>query len=126
MNRFILDLGSNINPEINIDKASKLLEDFFLVIKKSTKFFTDPIGMKSNNKFINMGILADSNLSQAEVKFKLLEIEDKLGRVRTDDKYSDRTIDIDIIIWNDEIVHNDYYKRDFVKQECLELGFEKK
>jgi 2-amino-4-hydroxy-6-hydroxymethyldihydropteridine diphosphokinase len=54
----------------------------------------------------------------------LKDLEARLGRVRTENKFGPRTIDIDVVVWNGEIVNEDYYTRDFVRNAVDELmGF---
>jgi 2-amino-4-hydroxy-6-hydroxymethyldihydropteridine diphosphokinase len=48
-------------------------------------------------------------------------MEDRLGRVRTANKFGPRTIDLDIVVWNGEIVNADYSERDFVRDAVREL-----
>ena len=56
-----------------------------------------------------------------ELKKKLKGIEDQLGRDRSAAKFGPRCIDLDIIVWNGEIVDRDYYTRDFLRQNVSEV-----
>jgi 2-amino-4-hydroxy-6-hydroxymethyldihydropteridine diphosphokinase len=48
-------------------------------------------------------------------------MEDILGRNRSRPKFGPREIDLDILVWNDEIVDEDYYHRDFLQQLVSEI-----
>ncbi len=55
------------------------------------------------------------------MKTRLREIESGLGRVRTGNKNGPRTIDLDILVWNGEVVDDDVYEREFLKTSIREL-----
>ena len=99
----IIGLGSNIQPEKNILTAIKLLEELTDVKKISSLWLTPAVGSDGPD-FINSAVLIQTNLERKELKAKILnKIEKILGRVRTLDKFADRTIDLDILIFNDEV-----------------------
>ena len=50
------------------------------------------------------------------------KIEDKMGRDRTAPKFGPRNIDLDIVVWNGEIVDDDYYTRDFLQKSVREIS----
>jgi 2-amino-4-hydroxy-6-hydroxymethyldihydropteridine diphosphokinase len=60
-------------------------------------------------------------MKKEELTRYLKKLEDRLGRDRTLPKFGPRVIDLDVIVWNSEIVDDDYYKRDFVKKTVDEL-----
>jgi 2-amino-4-hydroxy-6-hydroxymethyldihydropteridine diphosphokinase len=51
----------------------------------------------------------------------LKELESKLGRVNTDNRYGPRTIDLDILVWNGEVVDEEVYEREFLRKSIKEL-----
>ncbi len=51
-----------------------------------------------------------------EVVAKLKGMEDDMGRDRSRPKFGPREIDLDVIIWNQNVVDEDYYERDFLGQ----------
>ena len=55
------------------------------------------------------------------LKSWLKNLEKKLGRVRLENKNGPRTIDLDIIIWNREVVDNEVYEREFLLNSINEL-----
>ncbi|MBX3037025.1 MAG: 2-amino-4-hydroxy-6-hydroxymethyldihydropteridine diphosphokinase [Anaerolineales bacterium] len=105
MNKVYLNLGSNIEPEKNIPQAVKLLQEVAKVESVSSVWETKSVGYDGAN-FLNACVLIVTNLQPDELKNKILRpIEDKVGRIRNENRYAPRTIDIDIILFN-ETPHN--------------------
>ena len=121
MNLAVIGIGSNIQPDKNISEVISIIEDRFTLLKKSQFIETRAIGYKKQPDFINGAILISTELSRQELKKSLLKIESELGRIRTPNKYGPRTIDLDIVIWNEDVVDNDVFERDFLKDAVLEL-----
>lgn len=108
-NQVILVLGSNIAPEENIRKAIIALDEYFNVLKVSGVYETPPFGMDGDS-FINAAVLIETQLSIKELKWKYLRpIELRLGRKRSTNKYSPRSIDIDIVVHHDTIVDKEIF-----------------
>jgi 2-amino-4-hydroxy-6-hydroxymethyldihydropteridine diphosphokinase len=96
-------LGSNISPIENMRKAVNLLCKAGVVSKLSTVWETMAVGSSGPN-FLNAVVLLNTNLTILELKEQsLYPIETLLGRIRTRDKNAPRPIDLDIIIFDDEI-----------------------
>lgn len=120
-NRAVLGLGSNIDPEENIRKAMEIIRGEVSLIKASSFVETEPVGFKEQRSFINGALLIETPLGASELKTRLRGIEAGLGRVRTGDKNGPRTIDLDILVWNGEIVDDDVYEREFLRSSIREL-----
>ena len=73
------------------------------------------------SSFFLLAFLVSTGLDREELERNLKEIEKKLGRVKTGTKFGPRTIDLDIVVWNGEVVDLDFYERDFVRNACCEL-----
>ena len=121
MNQVVISLGSNINPERNIEQALTILNDRFRFSNSSTFLQTKPIGYTNQNDFINGTVLLKTDLDQNQLTASLKDIEKELGRKRSAIKFGPRTIDLDITVFNGKITDNDFYERDFVKNAVLEL-----
>lgn len=121
MNSVAVSIGSNINPLENIQKAISVLSADHILQKVSTIRETAPIGYADQPNFFNCSVLLETPFIFEKFNFYLKGVEKQLGRIRTDNKYGPRTIDLDIIIWNEEIVDTDYYERDFLKKSILEI-----
>jgi len=121
LNTVIVGVGSNINPHENVQRAKELISEKHAIIKTSRFIKTKPIGYKNQDDFLNGGWLIETNLNQILFKQFLNDIEDKLDRIRTNNKNGPRTIDLDIVIWNGSVVDNEYYEREFLQTIANEL-----
>jgi 2-amino-4-hydroxy-6-hydroxymethyldihydropteridine diphosphokinase len=130
-----LALGSNLGDRRkNIDDAiARLNRDGVAVLRCSTVIETEPAGGPPQGKYLNAVLKAQTDLSPRELLAVALNIEKRLGRVRTV-KNGSRTIDIDILLYDDlkidtpqlTIPHPRMQERDFVMQPLKEIkGFEK-
>ncbi len=118
-NNAILLFGSNINPEENIIHALDLLGE---VKRKSRVWKTEAYGTKGPD-FLNMAVEMDTSLDHAQLKELVIScIEKSLHRIRTENKYAPRTIDIDIIVFNDNVVDQDVWTKPFVAIPVSELA----
>lgn len=122
MNRTVVGIGSNIEPVSNIERALTLLDTDHRCIKKSALTLTEPIGFRDQPDFINGAVLVETSMEVGEFRQYLKGIENRLGRVRTENKNGPRTIDLDVVIWNGLIVDDDYYTRDFLQKAVDELS----
>ncbi len=121
MNQVIIGLGSNINAQQNINQAKEFLSQKFKILAESTFVQTKPIGPVKQDDFINGAVLAETNLSLEDLKKTLCELEAQLGRTKATKGFGPRTIDLDILAWNNQIKDPDFYIRDFLKKSVLEL-----
>jgi len=103
-NQAFVSLGSNLDPETNLPEAVRLLAARSCLVATSHVYQTIPVGSTGQPDFLNAVALIETDLSAARLKSEVLEgIEQELGRVRTADKYAARTIDLDILLYNDEV-----------------------
>lgn len=121
MNECVIGIGSNINPESNIQSAIKILKKEVQVKGVSSWTKTTPIGIIDQDDFINGAVKIYTTMSKEKLIRYLKKLEDRLGRDRTLPKSGPRIIDLDVIVWNSEIVDDDYYERNFVKNAVDEL-----
>jgi 2-amino-4-hydroxy-6-hydroxymethyldihydropteridine diphosphokinase len=105
MNLAYLLLGSNIEPERNLPAAVTHLSQFGCVRATSTVWQTAPVGRTDQPDYLNAVVLLETPLSAQELQETAITfIESTLGRVRTVDKYAPRTIDVDILLFNHEVL----------------------
>lgn len=121
MNRAVVGVGSNINPLENIQSARRLIAEQFSLIAESAFKVTKPIGVVNQPDFINGAYLIETCQDIASVKHTLKKIEHLVGRKKEVKKSGPREIDLDIVIWNNSIVDDDFYSRDFLRNATLEL-----
>lgn len=127
-------LGGNLgNREENLEKAIDLLNDEIgEIVSKSSIYETAAWGKTDQPSFLNQAVSLKTNLSAIEVLDRALEIEKNLGRVRKE-KWGERLIDIDLILFGDEIIniedklhvpHPQMQFRKFVMEPMAEIGAE--
>ena len=117
----VIGLGSNIDPEANLEQAVLELKSRFKVLTQSQWTRAKPIGIQDQPDFYNGALLLETELEQQSLKKELKRIEDILGRDRSLPKFGPRTIDLDILIWNKKVVDEDYYERDFLRKGVEEI-----
>lgn len=116
-----ISLGSNINPRDNMLQAMKRLRQMVTVNAFSTIWETDAVGSEGP-RFLNAAAWISTNLTPEVLKSEVLAvIEQELGRVRTSDKNAPRTMDLDIIVFDETILESNLWKRDFLAIPIAEL-----
>ncbi|MFU8773994.1 MAG: 2-amino-4-hydroxy-6-hydroxymethyldihydropteridine diphosphokinase [Anaerolineales bacterium] len=116
-----ISLGSNISPEENLPKAYAAVQSHLKIIATSTAWESPPFGGSGPN-FINSIILVKTNLQINELKNKILRpIETQLGRVRGQDPNLPRPIDLDILIFDDQVVDPNIWVHPFLAVPLAEL-----
>lgn len=130
-----LGIGSNLgNREANMNQAVAAIEQSVGKVLRTSSFYeTEPWGFESDDAFLNMVIMVETKLSAAELLGEILNIESSLGRIRNNDRYSSRIIDIDILLYDDvitdepdlKIPHPLMQERKFVLIPLCEIASEK-
>ena len=127
MSLITISLGSNIEPQLNLEKAINEIAKFAALEKTSKIYKSKSVGFEGND-FLNQVILCEVKVELEETYFKLKKIEKEMGRVKNVNKFSDRLIDLDLLTFNDEISegkitlpHNDILKYSFVLVPFAEI-----
>ena len=100
MTLLVLSLGSNVEPKVNIKLAVESLRKKFGELLLSSVYESEAVGFQGNN-FLNLVTSGESDASLEEVQNYLKMLEDYMGRERNKPKFSDRPIDIDILLFGD-------------------------
>lgn len=104
-NRVFISMGSNVEPERYLPEAVRRLAERCQLLAVSRAYESLPVGAPGGPNFVNGAVLVATDLDAESLKNGvLLEIEAALGRVRTADKNAPRTVDLDISLFNDEVV----------------------
>jgi len=110
MNTVYLLLGSNEGERLlHIKQALDAVRTFGNVIQESSVYETAAWGLEDQPRFLNMVIELSTRLDAYEVLKKIQAIESKMGRQRTV-KWGQRTLDMDILFFNDEIIEEENLK----------------
>lgn len=120
-NIVVVGIGSNLDADKNIRRMLGILSKEVKILKVSSLIKTKPIGIKKQPDYTNGAVKIQTPLKKVELNVLLKKIEDILGRDRSAPKFGPRTMDLDIVIWNGEIVDEDFYSRDFLKNSVREL-----
>jgi len=126
MNDCIIGIGSNINAEYNIPEMLRLLAAEVEIIQTSKMIQTKPIGMIKQADYTNGAVKIRTEMKLETLTLYLKNLEERMGRDRSQPKFGPRNIDLDILIWNNKVVDQDYFTRDFLRNSAAELGFENK
>jgi len=107
MAKLFLLLGGNLGDKRRIFARARgrLEEELGRIIRTSPVFETEPWGFQSDDLFWNQAILIETALSPGEVLKKTKAIELELGRVRKAERYCSRLIDIDLLFYDDLVLH---------------------
>ncbi|MBW8323297.1 MAG: 2-amino-4-hydroxy-6-hydroxymethyldihydropteridine diphosphokinase [Prolixibacteraceae bacterium] len=124
MNDCIIGIGSNIEAEIHIPEMLRLLAKDIEIVAVSQMVQTKPIGIKEQPDYTNGAVRIRTKMEMAALASYLKQLEDRMGRDRSQKKFGPRNIDLDILIWNNTVIDPDYYTRDFLRNSAAELGFE--
>ena len=126
----ILALGTNIEPREQYlkDALAKIVDNNLKIILESSVYETPAWGGVANQNFLNMCIEVETSLGAYDLLDTIQKIELELGRVRKE-HWGNRTIDIDIITFNDLIFnderlivpHKYIHDRNFVLAPLVEM-----
>lgn len=120
LNIVYLGLGSNIDPSNNIKSAIDKLSKQFKLKNLSRIWESEPAG-SSGPYFLNGVAIIETNLSYVNLKRSLREIEASLGRVRSKNKHAPRPIDIDILIYGNEVIDSEIWTQAYIAVPLAEV-----
>jgi 2-amino-4-hydroxy-6-hydroxymethyldihydropteridine diphosphokinase len=133
MTRVYVSVGSNIEREHNIGSGLAALRKRFGDLTVSSTYESKSYGFEGDN-FYNLVVGFDCDEDLHSVVRALQDIEDRHGRVRNGPRYSSRTLDLDLLIYDDLQLHEsglvlprpDILKRAFVLGPLAEIAGEVK
>jgi 2-amino-4-hydroxy-6-hydroxymethyldihydropteridine diphosphokinase len=103
MHRAYLSLGSNIDPETHLRSALAALAARFGALTVSPAYRFKAVGFAGPD-FLNMAVGIDTDLDPLALDAWLHALEDRHGRCRDVPRYASRTLDVDIVLFDDRIV----------------------
>lgn len=101
-----VSVGSNINKEENIAQGLNSLHETFGQLKISPIYETVAVGFEGEN-FYNLVVRFDSDLSACEIFELLRKLEFKHGRLPNSQKFSSRTLDLDLLLYGEAIIEDE-------------------
>jgi 2-amino-4-hydroxy-6-hydroxymethyldihydropteridine diphosphokinase len=131
--RAYVGLGANLGDrEATIRAAVEALagEDGIAVVAVSSLRETEPVGVGEQPQFLNGVAAVETTLSARDLLDRLLEIEQRFGRVRIPGEHGPRTLDLDLLLYGDETIdepglavpHPRLHERRFVLEPLAELA----
>lgn len=120
MTAVYLGLGSNKNPQFYLGRALTALQESFGELRISPVYESESVGFKGSN-FFNLVVMLDTSLSIKHLLEQLRAIENANDRDRSALKFSSRTLDIDILLYGDQV--GDFDGVVLPRQEILDNAF---
>ena len=132
-----IGLGSNLptrfgDPEATIRYAVGLLElgPGIDVVAISTLRETDPVGLEDQPQFVNGAAALETTFEPQLLLYRLLAVERQLGRERDGPRFGPRTIDLDLLLYDDLVLdepgltlpHPRLHERRFALEPLAELA----
>ena len=131
MNSAYLLIGGNLGNRIgNLDTVRSFIQkNIGKIVSASSIYETAAWGITEQPDFLNQVIIMETEFSATQIMKKILAIENKMGRIRTQ-KNASRIIDIDILFFNDEVIneadltipHPEIQNRKFVLVPMYEIA----
>jgi 2-amino-4-hydroxy-6-hydroxymethyldihydropteridine diphosphokinase len=111
MTRVFIAIGSNIDPPANVRFAISSLARQVRLVGVSMVYRTEALDRPEQPSYYNCVVEIETAVPPLELKQGILRpIEDSLGRMRGDDKFAPRTIDLDLIVYGDLVMDEDGLK----------------
>jgi 2-amino-4-hydroxy-6-hydroxymethyldihydropteridine diphosphokinase len=131
--RAYVGLGSNLGDRERTLRAAVdtlAAEEGIEVVAVSTLRDTEPVGAGEQPRFLNGVLSLETTLSARDLLERLLEIEQRFGRVRASGEHGPRTLDLDLLLYGDEeieepgltVPHPRLQERRFVLEPLAELA----
>ena len=110
MHTIFLLLGGNVGDRFNYLYNAKLEIEKSVgkCVNQSEIYETTPWGFRHDTPFLNQLLIVETLLQPNQLINEIIDIEQTLGRSRTNIQWQERTIDIDILFYDNLIIKNDY------------------
>jgi 2-amino-4-hydroxy-6-hydroxymethyldihydropteridine diphosphokinase len=127
MNKVAILLGNNIDDGRDYlqEARAAINTQIGTIVSVSSVYSSPPWGYLSNNSYKNQVVICTSEYPPLTILSRILTIETNLGRIRNHSSatYQDRTIDIDILLYNSDIVQHEQleipHPRMHLRKFCL-------
>ncbi len=120
MTEIYISIGSNLDREHHIRTAVSELQRRFGELRLSSVYDSVAVGF-DGQPFLNMVVCFNSNETPQVIQQFLTKLEDKHGRDRTLPKFSNRSLDLDLLLYGDQILEENGLK--LPREEILEHAF---
>jgi len=128
--RVYVAVGANVAPERNILDGLGQLARRIPILAVSSFYRTPAIGRPDQEDYLNGVVALETDLEPLALKEVLRDVERAMGRVRTDDTYAPRTLDLDILLYGSRVLNEvglvipdpDIAARPFLAAGLIELN----
>jgi 2-amino-4-hydroxy-6-hydroxymethyldihydropteridine diphosphokinase len=121
IHRYYIGIGSNIYPQTNLPTSVEMLSHYITIKGVSTAWQTAAVGSNGPD-YLNAAVEAKTKYTPHYLKNHIIRgIETRLGRVRSNDKNTPRTIDLDILIYDDQLLDVEIWKYAYLAVPLSEI-----
>jgi len=121
MARAYISIGSNIEPLRYIRSSIRTLREYYDKLILSSVYETEAVGFEGDN-FYNLVVGFDTEMEVDKVIRTLKQIENDNNRQRTSERFSARTLDLDLLLYDNFIVKDEILKYAFVIMPLAEIA----
>jgi 2-amino-4-hydroxy-6-hydroxymethyldihydropteridine diphosphokinase len=123
MARAYVSIGSNIEPAANVLAALRLLAEAFGPLRCSSVYRTPAVGFEGED-FLNLVVGLDTDEPPRALAARLRAFEDACGRQRGGARFSARTLDLDVLTWDDTVLEDGKFvlPRPEITEQAFVLG----
>ncbi|WP_069470008.1 2-amino-4-hydroxy-6-hydroxymethyldihydropteridine diphosphokinase [Candidatus Marithrix sp. Canyon 246] len=121
MARVYISIGSNIEPLRYIRSSIRTLRQYYDKLILSSVYETEAVGFEGDN-FYNLVVGFDTKMEVHKVVETLKQIENDNNRQRTSERFSARTLDLDLLLYDNFIVKDEILKYAFVIIPLAEIA----
>ena len=121
MHQVVISLAANCDAVKNLPEARLCLEQILVFSHYTNAIWTEPIGCKRKDLYLNQLVKATTKLSFDELHNQLKAIEQKIGRTAEDRQEGIVRLDLDILAFDDERHHLADWERHYVKMLLPQL-----
>ena len=120
MTRVYVGIGSNIDRDYHIRNSIAELRGHFGELDISSVYESEAYGFDGDN-FYNLVVGFDTDKPLSEVASLLKEIEARHGRKQQEQSFLSRTLDLDLLLFGDKVIHGDGY--DLPREDITRYAF---
>lgn len=120
MARVYVSIGSNIDPQENIVSAVRILRQQYKPIELSPVYRSAAVGFEGDD-FLNLATGFDTSQTLEEIKKGLVTLERQFGRKHSHKGFQSRTLDLDLLLYDDAIRHDNQF--DLPRAEIEQYAF---
>ena len=116
----LMGMGSNIHPEEHLSSAAAELREHYPQVSFSAVYCSKAVGMEGDD-FLNACCLIQDVTDRVALVNWCKALEDRHGRDRSEGSWKPRTLDLDLLMFGEEVVDDDLFRYPHVYVPASEL-----